>query len=252
MSTLESGDLLLLESLEAALREAARRAGRWLACRPGCTECCIGPFPITELDAWRLRRGHAQLAEDDPDRAARILARAWQAAQAMSHEFPGEPNSGSLSGDFEAEERFFQRYEALPCPLLDPETGLCELYAARPISCRTFGPPVRIGMENLPPCRLCFAGADPETVEACRVQVDPEDLEQTLLDATGRARTVIALALLRPGAPVPLPRSSPGISPACWDSPRRATAWGPSNSPETDGPLARSGLHDPHDADPGS
>src|SRR5690242_261004 len=46
-----AGDRAFIQIVDAATAEAARRSGPWLACRPGCTQCCIGPFPITQLDA---------------------------------------------------------------------------------------------------------------------------------------------------------------------------------------------------------
>ena len=46
-----------------------------------------------------------------------------------------------------------------PCPALDPETGTCDLYASRPITCRCFGPPVRCDSGALGICELCFDGA---------------------------------------------------------------------------------------------
>lgn len=207
MGELERRDHELLARLEEALAAAARRAGRHLACRPGCIECCVGPFPITMLDAWRLRRAFCDLAVREPERAAAIRRRAEQAAALMRPEFPGDPQSGLLAEDEEARERFFQRFSALPCPVLDPATGLCELYEARPISCRTFGLPVRIGEENLPPCRLCFREAAAEEIEACRVMVDPEGLEDGLLEETGEAETVIAMALLATCEPEQRPGS---------------------------------------------
>jgi len=40
---------------DAAMAEATRLSGSWLVCKAGCAECCLGPFPITQLDARRLR-----------------------------------------------------------------------------------------------------------------------------------------------------------------------------------------------------
>ena len=43
---IETGDRELVQIVDAAMAEAARRSGSWLVCRLGCTQCCIGPFPI--------------------------------------------------------------------------------------------------------------------------------------------------------------------------------------------------------------
>src|ERR1043165_6004680 len=66
----------LLEVIDDAIAEAVRRAGDRLACRPGCTGCCHGPFPINGLDAARLRQGLAELAVRAPERAAALVERA--------------------------------------------------------------------------------------------------------------------------------------------------------------------------------
>ena len=138
------GGQTLIQIVDAALAEAARKAGPWLVCRPGCFECCLGPFAITPEDADRLREG---LASIDPERAKRVRQRA--------REYP------ESAGDE-------------PCPALDPETGTCDLYEWRPITCRTFGPPLHFRDESLAVCELCFEGATVEEVAACEVEIDAE------------------------------------------------------------------------------
>jgi Fe-S-cluster containining protein len=85
------------------------------------------------------------------------------------------------------------------CPALDPAAGTCDLYAARPITCRTFGPAVRFGAESLAVCELCYQGAADAEIAACEVAVDPENLEAELLhelEAAGQnGETVVAFAL---------------------------------------------------------
>lgn len=200
---LTRADRRLLTVVDEALAEASRLAdrgegGSWLACRPGCTECCHGPFPINELDARRLCQGLAELAVHDPQRAEAVIQRAQSQLSTLREGFPGDPETGILTdGDDDA---YFTRHGSLPCPALDPETGRCDLYAHRPLTCRTFGPPVRIGDSVLPPCRLCFQGASPEIVEACRVEPDPHGLEDRLLARLSEEETLIALALARPSS----------------------------------------------------
>jgi Fe-S-cluster containining protein len=84
--------------------------------------------------------------------------------------------------------------------VLDPETGTCDLYAARPVTCRVFGPPVRWGGDAVGVCELCFDGATDEEVAACEVQLDIADREAELLreqeKTTGaQGQTLVALAL---------------------------------------------------------
>jgi Fe-S-cluster containining protein len=197
---LDSGDGSLIQIVDAALAEAARKSGVWLVCRLGCTQCCIGAFPISQLDARRLRSGLAGLATRDPDRGARVRERARQSVARISSGFPGDPATGILAESEEAEQQFATFADDEPCPALDPETGACELYAARPITCRTFGPPVRCGSDAVGVCELCFEGASDDEIAACEVEADIEDLESALLQeleqTTGaRGQTIVAFAL---------------------------------------------------------
>lgn len=203
-------DADLTGSVDAAIGKAARLAGEALVCRPGCSECCIGPFPITRLDAWRLREGLAALRASDPQRAERIMVRARAAVETMRADFPGDAGRGLLHGDEETEDRFLDQHSGLPCPVLDPGTQTCDLYAHRPVSCRTYGPPVRFKGQELPPCRLCFTTSGPRQVEACRVEPDRDGLEEAILQrlkrADGEAReTLVAWAVADglPDAPTP-------------------------------------------------
>ena len=194
-------DQKLIQIVDSALAEAARRSGEWLVCRPGCTQCCIGVFPINRLDALRLRRGLADLEKRAPVSAARVRERARQAVARLSPNFPGNPVSGILNDGDEAAERFDDFANEEPCPALDPETGNCELYESRPMTCRTFGPPVR-SEDGLGVCELCYHGASDEEIAACEMKPDPDDIESALLkrvaDSAGtRGETIIAFCLAR-------------------------------------------------------
>jgi Fe-S-cluster containining protein len=68
-----------------------------------------------------------------------------------------------------------------PCPALDPATGCCDLYAARPMTCRAFGPPVRCADGAVGVCELCFEGASEAEIAACEVEIDPDGLEAELV-----------------------------------------------------------------------
>lgn len=194
-TSFEIADRRLLQVIGEAMSEAAALAGDRLACRPGCTECCHGPFPINGLDAARLRRGLAELAARDPERATAVVSRAQAQLPLLAAGFPGEADTGVLA-DSEAADGYFAEHAEVPCPVLDPATGCCDLYAHRPLSCRTFGPPVRIGDSDLPPCRLCFQGASVAEIEACRVEPDPHGVEDRLvLRLHAAEETLIAFAV---------------------------------------------------------
>jgi Fe-S-cluster containining protein len=190
----------LLRQIDNLMNEAARKAGSRWGCGPGRTDCCIGPFPINLLDARRLQRGLEDLAVRDPARAAELSRRARKDADLLRRQFPGDPDTGILVDDDESQQRFFNRHESVPCPALDPATGLCDLYDQRPFTCRTYGPPLRIGDEELPACTYCFEECTPEETEALRVEPDPEGLEDAILDQLERedgftGETIVAFAL---------------------------------------------------------
>ncbi len=150
----------LLRILDLALASSIARSGPHLACRPGCAQCCHGVFQISALDAHRLREA---LASAEPSLKAHIETRIAQARTHLLPFFPGNPETGVLSDDDEAIELFEEWAHADPCPILDPATQTCDLYAARPILCRTFGPPIRNDPSDLDAglsiCELCFTEA---------------------------------------------------------------------------------------------
>ena len=196
-----SRDQKLIQIVDVALADATRRSGAWLVCHPGCTQCCIGAFAINQLDALRLQRGLKNLESEAPKRAARVRQRAQEAVARLSPEFPGDPVSGVLNEGEEAEQQFAGFANEEPCPVLDPNTGLCELYESRPMTCRVFGPPVR-SEDGLGVCELCFQGASDQEIAACEMKPDPDDLESSVLKEiekrTGKhGNTIIAYALAR-------------------------------------------------------
>lgn len=198
---LPAKDAELVQIVDASLEDAARRAGEWLTCRVGCTQCCYGAFQINALDAARLRAGMEKLRETEPALAVAIedRARAW--IERYGADFPGDLATGRL-GETEAErERFEEFANEAACPALDEATGRCDVYAWRPMTCRVFGPPVRMdagtGGEALAHCELCFHGASEAEVAACEMPA-PHELEAQVLAEVGKTgETVVAFALLK-------------------------------------------------------
>jgi Fe-S-cluster containining protein len=194
---LPAGDSLLVQITSAAFAESAERAGEHLVCRQGCTQCCHGAFVLNPLDALRLRTGMDILRATEPALAAQIevRARAWVAEHGA--EFPGDAETGVLGTSTVDQERFEDFANEAACPALDEATGRCDVYAYRPMTCRAFGPPVRVGDgEAMAHCELCFTVAEPTLVMACEMTV-PHDLEAELLEEIPtKEETVVAFALL--------------------------------------------------------
>jgi Fe-S-cluster containining protein len=137
------------------------------------------------------------LRATEPDLAAEITHRAGMWVVEHGAGFPGDVQTGVLGNSPEERERFEDFANAAACPALDPATGHCNVYAWRPMTCRIFGPPVRMGDgAALAHCELCFAGASEKDVAACEMTV-PFDLEAELLaEIPSKDETVVAFALL--------------------------------------------------------
>ena len=190
----------LIQIVDTAVADAYQRGGHHLVCKPGCSQCCIGVFPIHHQDADRLREGLEALTQQDPAKATRIRARVADSLTRLDPWFPGDLAIGILSEDYEAAILFEEFANDEPCPVLDLDHGTCDLYEHRPILCRTFGPPMRTEENNLATCELCFIHATTEEIAAC--ELDPtipaqEEASNTAYDAaTGHhGETLIAYAL---------------------------------------------------------
>ena len=195
---LPPGDAELVQIVDAAFADAARRSGDHLKCAAGCTNCCTGVFAISALDRERLREGLRLLQDTAPARAAALHRRVQEsAARLLDQGFPGDPNTGMLADDEASQERFEDFANDERCPVLDPATGLCDLYAHRPVTCRTFGPPVILEDGNIGVCELCFTSATAQEMRHAAIALPaPEqeaDLEQECEAAHGA--TLIAFAL---------------------------------------------------------
>ena len=194
-------DRELIQIVDAALADAARKAGEWLVCRLGCTQCCVGAFAINCLDAVRLRAGFSELEHIDAPRAHRVQTRAQKYWRRVARNFPGDAVTGMLNGSDEAHAQFESFANDEVCPVLDPETGTCDLYAFRPMTCRVFGPPVRNDDGSLGVCELCFHGAGDQQIAACEMKPDPDGLEERIVaemsEHGDQGRTIVAFVLAK-------------------------------------------------------
>ena len=193
------GDQKLIQIVNAALFDAARRSGELLVCRKGCTQCCVGVFAINQLDAARLQRGLSALEKRSPERAAEVGRRACESWKRLALDFPGDPATGILDESAEGASRFEDFANDEPCPALNPTDGTCDLYKSRPMTCRVFGPPIR-SEEGLGACELCYHDVPDDEIGNYEMIPDPDNLESRLLDkfeqSTGRrGNTIIAFCL---------------------------------------------------------
>jgi Fe-S-cluster containining protein len=162
------------------------------------------------LDALRLRTGMEALRAAEPSTATAIEERARAWLTEFGPDFPGDPATGILGTTNEEQARFEDFANDAPCPALNPATGLCDVYEWRPMTCRVFGPPIRMNRgDALGCCELCFVGASEAEIASCEMPV-PHELEASLVaevsepegheegNNTAEAReTLVAFALLR-------------------------------------------------------
>jgi Fe-S-cluster containining protein len=189
-------DLQLVQIVDAALAKNSKRCGEWLACKPGCCQCCIGIFEISQLDAARIREGLAELERKEAGRAKAVRRRAAESRERLRKSFPGDAKTGILNS---ADDSFKDFANDEPCPALDPKTGMCDLYAHRPMTCRVFGPPVR-SEAGLGICELCFVGASEKEIARCELVSDPTDMESRIISefekkSGQRGKTIVAWAI---------------------------------------------------------
>ena len=118
-------DQQLIQIVDAALDDAFQKSRQWLACKPGCSQCCVGVFAINQLDAIRLRKGLADLEQQDPQRAARILERVTCFRRAPFSRFSRRSSTGLLNDDDSDEAcRHWDEYgNSEPCPVARSRKG---------------------------------------------------------------------------------------------------------------------------------
>ncbi|MCE9534873.1 MAG: YkgJ family cysteine cluster protein [Nitrospirae bacterium] len=118
-------------------RAAAALLGE-VPCRLGCTNCCIGPFPITLLDVQTLQQGLPSLSQDQ---RLRIEQRAIEQTAAMEAAFPQLAHNKLLDSWSDIEiDSLVTEFHHYPCPALEPD-GRCGVYQYRPLVCRSMGIP---------------------------------------------------------------------------------------------------------------
>ena len=139
---MRAADRSRLASLAKKTDQWFRRANAFLLnqvpCRAGCSQCCIGVFPITRLDAGMLEQGLASLPADI---RSSIEDRARGQISGLEAAYPQLKASRWLDRRPDAEiDGMVSDFGQQRCPALG-EDGLCLLYEYRPLACRSMGIP---------------------------------------------------------------------------------------------------------------
>lgn len=130
-STLFDKTARWFERVNASLLES-------LPCTQGCSDCCIGLFPVTILDRREIQRGLRSLADEHRKRieqtaAEQVAALTVAAPQLNTNRFIDQWTEKDI-------DRVSERFEAWRCPALESD-GTCGLYEFRPLVCRSMGVP---------------------------------------------------------------------------------------------------------------
>src|SRR5580698_8959808 len=86
----------LVQIVDKAVADAYQRGGHHLVCHPGCSQCCIGVFPISHQDAAHLREALTLLEQTDPQKSQRIKQRVAESLIRLDPWFPGDRTTGIL------------------------------------------------------------------------------------------------------------------------------------------------------------
>jgi hypothetical protein len=134
--------------VDAFFERVTQRHGDDMQCATGCSDCCHVRLTVTQIEAAAIRELVASFS---------VTQR-----EALS------ANAASAAPD--------------RCTALDP-AGRCLIYAARPITCRSHGAPIRMRQNSLPVVQSCHRNfthttpdpdcvIDQETLSALTLTVD--------------------------------------------------------------------------------
>ncbi|MBU1042356.1 MAG: YkgJ family cysteine cluster protein [Proteobacteria bacterium] len=112
-------------------------------CEKGCSDCCHALFDLTLVEALFVNTVfNARFQGKD---RTRILKRADEADR-LVHRLKRDAFRAVKDGQNAQDILLEMAKVRVRCPLLD-DNGLCEMYDARPVTCRIYGVPTAIGGE---------------------------------------------------------------------------------------------------------
>jgi len=159
-----------VSSLHILDEQVSRRSAQtqtdfaWWPCRSGCAGCCetLAEEPqVTRAEWTRLKRAVDALPESARGRIGRALGRGGAGASS-----PGP----------------------LVCPLLESSSGRCSVYAARPLTCRTYG--FYAGRSGVRACDLVIAGMSERGAERSVCWGNEDAIQRDLSRECGPARSL--------------------------------------------------------------
>jgi Fe-S-cluster containining protein len=110
-------------------------------CRSACDDCCYAMFDVSLIEALYINHQFAKSVTGD---ARETLLEEANKADRLVHRIKRQAVKAVEAGQPESEVLTKLGAERVRCPLLSEERQ-CRLYAHRPITCRLYGIPTRIG-----------------------------------------------------------------------------------------------------------
>jgi len=170
----------LLASVDDLFERVRAQCGEAVTCRPGCSDCCHAVFDISLVEALYINHKFNQDFQGLERQA--VLDRADEAERKqvkLARKAFKRSESGVQAEDV-LEEVAKKR---IRCPLLKAD-DTCELYHARPVTCRLYGVPMAMADQSYT-CGL--SGFEPgkpyPTVNLERIRMALAELSQEIVDS---------------------------------------------------------------------
>jgi Fe-S-cluster containining protein len=145
----------LVEGVEKAIQQIQADHSACLRCTPGCSDCCHAVFDLSLIESVYINyHFYEDLEKDLQDR---ILERA-ETSDRQAYRLKRKIHKMLAQGEkSEAEVLTLLAEERIRCPFLN-DSDLCDLYACRPITCRTYGLPTIIHGQGYSCGKSAFEG----------------------------------------------------------------------------------------------
>ncbi len=180
----------LAKTADAAFAKIRTDFREKVMCRHGCADCCHAAFGLFFVEAAYLRMRFQEL---DRKRRRAILARCAKSDLQLDRLRRKMAGAGSGTQAKEVDLSLMR----IRCPLLS-EDQLCDLYSARPITCRVYGIPTSSGGKGMVCPKSGFEkGHDYPAFDLGEAQSVLHDLSYKLLDrrsAGGKASFLISVS----------------------------------------------------------
>ncbi len=181
----------LMHGVDKIFQKMSNDYSAEVQCDQGCTDCCYALFDLSLVEALYLNKKFSGL---DQDTRNMILIQADKADRKI-HKIKKQLIKAHRAGSSETEVLRMAGGEQVQCPLLVQEK--CVLYASRPMTCRIYGLPMKVG-ETSVTCSLSRfePGIEYPTVDMQRLQDQLLHLSRDLVRGIGSSYADLHMMLV--------------------------------------------------------